>query len=71
MPNGEIPTSAVRPLSIADRIGPIFDPVFLKIIPHDKLKEITLIQLRAQTKTLQQEMQTCDEIIKIVENINI
>lgn len=68
MPDGDIATIA-RSQIIADRIGPIFDPAFLKILSKEKIKEITVIQLRAQARTMREELKAVEEITKAVEGM--
>lgn len=64
MPNGA--TMFEQPPIIASRIGPIFDPKFLNLIPHDRLKDIVIIQLNAQISAMQQEMKAIEEIANVV-----
>jgi hypothetical protein len=67
MPNTEpmLETTVVGP--IRDRIGPIFDPAFLKLIPKDILREITLIRARALQSTIRAELAAAEELVKAVE----
>jgi len=71
MSNGEAFQSAPKPFYIADRIGPIFDPAFLKLIPRDKIKEIAVIQLKAQAKAMREELKGIEEVVKAVEGIQV
>ncbi len=67
MPDGEFPQAPLRGSIIADRIGPIFDPAFLKLISKEKIKELVVVQLRAQTRAMQEELKAAEQITKIVE----
>jgi hypothetical protein len=71
MPNGEplSPIYTARPQFIADRIGPIFDPAFLKLIPREKLRDIAVIQLKAQQVVMRAEMDAVEKITKEVEGV--
>ncbi len=69
MPNGDTVGPVVRPQVIADRIGPIFDPAFLKLIPRDKLRDITVIQLRAQVSAMKMEAEAAEQIVKEIEQM--
>ncbi len=66
MPNESVVDSTVTitPSSIiGSRIGPIFDPKFLNLIPQEKLKDITIIQLNAQVKAMQEEVKAIEQIV--------
>lgn len=67
---GEIESYAKNSL-IAHRIGPIFDPAFLKIISQEKLKEIVVIQLEAQTRAMREELNAVEAITKMVKEIKV
>jgi hypothetical protein len=71
MPNGEPlnPVYTARPQFIADRIGPIFDPAFLKLIPREKLRDIAVIQLKAQQVVMRAELDAVEKIAKEVEGL--
>ncbi|MGE5239037.1 MAG: hypothetical protein ACM3ON_09565 [Chloroflexota bacterium] len=71
MPNGEIEFGPIRGSIIAQRIGPIFDPAFLKLIPKDKIKDIVVIQMEAQMKAMREELKAAEEITKMVKEIQI
>ena len=68
MSNG---TVAVDTHLIASRIGPIFDPKFLNIIPEEKLKDIVIIQLKAQQSAIQSEIEAIDQIVSVVQNAKL
>ena len=68
MPNGGI---AERPQLIASRIGPIFDPKFLNLIPHEKIKDIVIIQLDAQVNAMQEELKAFEKIVEVVKGTNL
>ncbi|PXF54275.1 MAG: hypothetical protein C4B58_16005 [Deltaproteobacteria bacterium] len=71
MPNGEVFTPVGRPQIIADRIGPIFDPAFLKLIPKEKLKDVAVIQLQAQANVLRKELDACFQIIEVIKEMKL
>ncbi len=56
---------------IPDRIGPIVDTAFLKLIPKDVLKEITLIRIRALQNTMQAELSATDQLLKVLEKVHL
>ncbi len=68
MPNGVI---VDRPQIIASRIGPIFDPKFLNLIPQEKIKDIIIIQLKAQVNAMQEEIKAVEQIVDVVKEIKI
>lgn len=69
MSNGDIFSPVIRPQVIADRIGPIFDPAFLKLIPREKLRDIAVIQLQAQIGAMQKEIEAMEQISKQLEEL--
>jgi hypothetical protein len=69
MPNGALMVD--RPHLIASRIGPIFDPKFLNLIPHDKFKDIVIIQLNSQLNAMQEEMKAVEQIINVVKEAKL
>jgi hypothetical protein len=69
MPNGTIPVD--RPQIIASRIGPIFDPKFLNLIPQEKIKDIIIIQLNAQIKAMQEEIKAFEMIVEVVKGTRL
>ncbi|PXF54276.1 MAG: hypothetical protein C4B58_16010 [Deltaproteobacteria bacterium] len=71
MPNGEVFTPVGRPQIIADRIGPIFDPAFLKLIPKEKLKDVAVIQLQAQANVIREELEAVEQIAKVVQQMKL
>lgn len=56
---------------IHSRIGPIFDPAYLKLIPNEKIKEIQLIAVRAQLSTLKVEMESLGQVAQIIETTKV
>ena len=68
MPNG---TVLDRPQIIASRIGPIFDPKFLNLIPQEKVKDIIIIQLNAQVNTMQEEIKAVEQIVNVVKETKL
>lgn len=49
------------------RIGPIFDPAYLKLIPNERIKEIQVISVRAQISMLKTEIEAFEQVAQIVE----
>ncbi len=68
MPNG---TVLDRPQIIASRIGPIFDPKFLNLIPQEKVKDIIIIQLNAQVNAMQEEIKAVEQIVNVVKETKL
>jgi len=60
-----------RPSIIASRIGPIFDPKFLNLIPQEKLKDIIIIQLNAQLNAMQEEIKAVEQIVNVVKGTKL
>lgn len=56
---------------IGSRIGPIFDPKFLNLIPQEKLKEIVIIQLKAQVRAMQEEIEAVEQIANTVRDTKL
>ena len=69
MPNGAVMVD--RPQIIASRIGPIFDPKFLNLIPQEKLKDIIIIQLKAQVNAMQEEIKAIEQIADVVKGAKL
>ena len=68
MPNGEIESISASHI-IHDRIGPIFDPAFLKLIPKDILKEIVVIRARAVQEALRAELAAAEGVVKAIDKV--
>lgn len=64
-------SNGVTPQIIASRIGPIFDPKFLQLIPQDKLKDIIIIQLNAQMNAMQEEVKAVEKIVDVVKGAKL
>ncbi len=64
------PQSAVAG-PIHDRIGPIFDPAFLKLIPNEVLKEIMLIRAKALQSAIHAELNAVEQTVKLIEKSRI
>ena len=69
MPNGAVMVD--RPHLIASRIGTIFDPKFLNLVPHEKLKDIVIIQLNSQLNAMQEEIKAVEQIFNIVKETKL
>jgi hypothetical protein len=67
MPNGEIEHVAVGP--IHDRIGPIFDPAFLKLIPKEVMKEIVMARASAVRDAARAELAASEAVLKAIEKV--
>lgn len=52
---------------IHDRIGPIFDSAYLKLIDEEQIRQITLITAKAELAIAQQHAKAMEEVVKIVE----
>ena len=68
MPNGEIEHIASSHI-IHDRIGPIFDPAFLRLIPKEILKEIVVIRAKAAQEAVRAELVAAEAVVKAVDKI--
>lgn len=68
MPNGESERIAAGHI-IQDRIGPIFDPAFLKLIPKEILKEIVLIRAKAAQEAVRAELAAAEAMVKAVDKV--
>ncbi len=69
MPDGELDRLAVGP--IHDRIGPIFDPAFLKLIPKEIMKEIVVARATAIRDAAKAELAAAEAIVKSVEKMRL
>jgi hypothetical protein len=65
MPNGEIERITAGP--IHDRIGPIFDPAFLKLIPKETMKEIVMARATAVRDAVRAELAAAEAVVKAIE----
>ncbi|HSW51270.1 MAG TPA: hypothetical protein VLH09_13890 [Bryobacteraceae bacterium] len=68
MPNGDIERIAPSHI-IHDRIGPIFDPAFLKLIPKDVLKEIVQIRAKAALESVRAELTAAEAVVKAIDKV--
>jgi hypothetical protein len=66
MPNGDIEHIAGP---IHDRIGPIFDTAFLKLIPKEIMKEIVLARATAVRDAARAELAASEAIVKAVDKV--
>jgi hypothetical protein len=69
MPNGEIEHISAGHI-IHDRIGPIFDPAFLKLIPKDIMKEIVLIRAKAVQEAIRAELTAAEAVVKALDKVH-
>jgi hypothetical protein len=56
---------------VANRIGPIFDPKFLHLIPQERLKDIVIIQLNALVNSMNEEIRAVQQIVEVVKEAKI
>jgi hypothetical protein len=56
---------------IHDRIGPIFDKAFLKILNEEQLKNIVLTVARAEHTAVLAQAKALEEVVKIVEGVKV
>jgi len=67
MPNGEI--ERISAGAIHDRIGPIFDPAFLKLLPKEVMKEIALARATAVRDTMKAELGAMEAVLKAIDKV--
>ena len=67
MPNGE--TERIPVGLIHDRIGPIFDPAFLKLLPKEVMKEIALARATAVRDTMKAELGAMEAVLKAIDKV--
>ncbi len=64
----EKPEAATRAFGpIHDRIGPIVDPAFLKILGDEQIKNIVVALVRAEHAAVVAQAKALDEVMKIAE----
>jgi hypothetical protein len=56
------PVAQIEINPIARRIGPIFDPAWLKLVKEETLREIAVIQLDSMKEMLEIERRAVDQI---------
>ena len=71
MSNGSFPVAVPQQTIIATRIGPIFDPKFLNLIPEDRFKDIVIIQLQAQIRAMEEEVRAVEQIVEVVKETKL
>ena len=64
-------SNGIAPQIIASRIGPIFDPKFLNLIPQERIKDIIIIQLNAQVNALNEEIKAVEQIVDVVKGTKL
>jgi hypothetical protein len=69
MEKPEIATRSFGP--IHDRIGPIFDTAFLKILNEEQIKTITLTVAKAELAAAVAQAKALEEIVKTVEAVKV
>jgi hypothetical protein len=68
----EKPEIVARPFGpIHDRIGPIVDPAFLKILNEEQIKNIVLTVARAEHAAVMAQEKALAEIVKTVEAVKV
>ncbi len=67
-----LPEIKPRPFGpIYDRIGPIFDPAFLKIISEEQIKHVVLTVVKAEHAALVAQTKAMEEVMKTVESVRV
>jgi hypothetical protein len=56
---------------IAERIGKIFDPAFLKIVPVDKIRDIALIQVHNEIAKAKADLAALESVAKSISEIKL
>ena len=56
---------------IHDRIGPIVDPAFLKILGEEQIKNIMLTVAKAEHAAAVAQAQALQEVVNIVEKVQV
>lgn len=60
---------SARPFGpIHDRIGPIVDPAFLKILSEDQIRQVALTVAKAEHAAAVAQATALGEVVKIVES---
>ncbi len=68
----EKPEIATRPFGpIHDRIGPIFDSAFLKILNEEQIKNIVLTVAKAEHAAVMVQAKALEDVVKIVEAVKV
>jgi hypothetical protein len=66
----EKPEIVSRPFGpIHDRIGPIVDPAFLKILNEEQIRQIVLTVAKAEYAAAMAQAQAVGDVVKIVEGV--
>jgi hypothetical protein len=69
MGNSEIAARSFGP--IHDRIGPIVDPAFLRILNEEQIKNIVLTVARAEHTAALAQAKALEDVVKIVEAVKV
>jgi len=56
---------------IAERIGKIFDPAFLKIVPNEKIRDIALIQVHNEIAKAKADLAALESVAKSITDIKV
>lgn len=67
MEKPEVVSRAFGP--IHDRIGPIVDPAFLKILNEDQIKNIVLTVAKAEHAAVMVHAKALEDVVRIVEGV--
>ena len=68
----EKPEIAARPFGpIHDRIGPIVDPAFLRILNEEQIKNIVLTVAKAEHSAVLAQANALEAVVKIVEAVKV
>lgn len=63
---------APRPFGpIHDRIGPIVDPAFLKILSEEQIRQIVLTVAKAEHAAMMAQTKALEDVVRIVEAVKV
>jgi hypothetical protein len=69
MEKPELASRAFGP--IHDKIGPIVDPAFLKIINEEQIRQIMVTVAKAEHTAVLAHAKALEDVVKIVESVKI
>ncbi len=68
----EIPELKPRAFGpIYDRIGPIFDPAFLRIISEEQVKHVVVTIVKGEHAALVAQTKALEEVMKTLEQVKV
>ncbi len=65
------PESELQFGPIHDRIGPIVDPAFLRILDEEQIKNIVVTVLKAEHTAMVTRVQALEKVLKIAEGAKV